>query len=264
MTTHELDRGARLALRYQLEEQLRGLIRDLPVSAILPSERDLCAMADVSRTTVRAAVGALVDEGLLTRDHGRGTFVAPRKSNQVLTDLNSFTTELRSQGRRPGARLLAKGVVAAPRSVAEALGVDEGSDVVFIERLRLMDGVPVQLSRSHLPNDFAWLLDLPTPAASLWQEIKDRMGLTVVRAVQTLEMIALDHELAALLNEPAGAAAFLLRLTAFDASDQPIEYVSTIQIARLTRYTMELTARVAAELNEAPAVVASRPSKESK
>ncbi|MBE3562031.1 MAG: GntR family transcriptional regulator, partial [Ktedonobacteraceae bacterium] len=103
-----LERSNPLPLYYQLKEVLKQQIRAgyfSPNDAI-PSEPELVAQYHVSRATVRQALTELVHEGLLYRQHGRGTFVCePRVQPHSLSELISFSEDLRRRGKRPGGML---------------------------------------------------------------------------------------------------------------------------------------------------------------
>lgn len=88
----------------QLREILRRVIeRKLPPGSRIPSERELAGRYRVSRVTVRAAVGRLADEGLLTRVRGKGTFTAARRKSPTTTASASRTPGKPSEPNRPTA-----------------------------------------------------------------------------------------------------------------------------------------------------------------
>src|SRR5436305_14643133 len=98
-----LERSNPLPLYYQLKEVLKQQIQagHLAPHTAIPSEPELVAQYHVSRATVRQALTELVHEGLLYRQHGRGTFVCEPRVQQDLSVLTSFSEELRRLGKRP-------------------------------------------------------------------------------------------------------------------------------------------------------------------
>lgn len=124
--------------------------RELDVGAAIPSERTLCDRFGVSRMTVRQAVDALVAEGVLRREQGRGTFVAPQRMDFEMR-LTTFGEEMRSRGMEPDSKVLRTASVPAAGVVAEALDVVPGAPLHHLERVRYADGVPMSVERVWVP-----------------------------------------------------------------------------------------------------------------
>lgn len=103
-----LERSNPLPLYYQLKEVLKQQIRSghLAPHTAIPSEPELVSKYQVSRATVRQALSELVNEGLLYRQHGRGTFVCEPRVQQNVTEITSLSSELQRRGKRPGGILL--------------------------------------------------------------------------------------------------------------------------------------------------------------
>ena len=78
----------------------------LTAGELLPSEAELCRAFDVSRSTVRQAIGILESEGLVVRKQGRGTFVAEPKVRRRTENVYSFTSEIRAMGMTPSSTLI--------------------------------------------------------------------------------------------------------------------------------------------------------------
>ena len=149
-----LERSNPLPLYYQLKEVLKQQIRQghLAPHTSIPSEPELVAQYHVSRATVRQALTELVHEGLLYRQHGRGTFVCePRVQQHSISELNSFTGELRRRGKRPGGMLIVSELVRGSQTVREQLRLTDEEQVVRLERVRTADGAPVAYEIDYLP-----------------------------------------------------------------------------------------------------------------
>lgn len=144
------------ALKYaRVRDHLRALATDeLAVGDAVPSERLLCEQFGVSRMTVRQAVDALVAEGLLAREQGRGTFVAPRPLD-VAVRLTSFGEEMRRRGMVPSSQVLQVHTVPAAADVAEALDLLTGERVHHLHRVRLADDVPMAVEHLWVPATLA-------------------------------------------------------------------------------------------------------------
>lgn len=127
---------------------------ELEVGDAVPSERALTERFDVSRMTVRQALDALVAEGTLVREQGRGTFVAPRHADFEMR-LTTFGEESRRRGLEPGAHVLEATTLPASARVARALDMPEGEPVHHVARLRTADGTPMSIETSWIPAHLA-------------------------------------------------------------------------------------------------------------
>jgi GntR family transcriptional regulator len=131
-----------------IEQALRGRVAELDAHATLPSDADLCDEFGVSRMTARNAVQRLVQEGLVYRVPGRGTFVAPAAANRTAARILSFSDEMRRRGLVPRSRLVSSGTRRATPDETRRLNVD----VVFeLCRVREADGEPVALETAVFP-----------------------------------------------------------------------------------------------------------------
>src|SRR5512140_559586 len=136
--------------------QLASILRDRITSGefgehqSIPAERQLEELYSVSRTTIRQALDLLVRQGFLYREHGRGTFVSPLKLQKGVSELTSFSEDMKKRGLVPGQKILQIGNVEPPAKVRSQLELPESvTQVLRIERLRLGDGVPMGLQTSY-------------------------------------------------------------------------------------------------------------------
>jgi DNA-binding GntR family transcriptional regulator len=184
----------------------------------LPPERELAERLGVSRMTLRHALAALEQRGLVERRVGRdgGTFVAEPKLELVGT--SALSDQLRALGLEAGARVL--------HAEERPAGPDEavlGARVYAIDRVRLADGEPVALERTALAAaEFPGLLEAPLDG-SLYDLIRDRYAAVPVRAVERLEPALADAEEAAALGIEAGAPVMRVERVAYGADDRPLE-----------------------------------------
>lgn len=138
-----MSKNASVPLHSQLADIIRGKINEhewMPHRKI-PSEHELMDLFGLSRGTVRKAICSLVDEGLLVQEHGRGTFVAePAITHPVGVRPLSFADSLRRQGKAFTTRVLTKRVCPAPPAAANELEIAQGTPVLFMRRVRIVDG----------------------------------------------------------------------------------------------------------------------------
>lgn len=131
-----------------IEQSLRARVAALDPHAPLPSDAQLCEEFGVSRMTARGAVQRLVQDGLVYRVPGRGTFVAPAGANRAASRILSFSDEMRRRGRVPTSRVVQRRRRTATPDEQRRLGVD---DVVVLRRVRVADGEPVALETAVFP-----------------------------------------------------------------------------------------------------------------
>ncbi|GAA4317602.1 GntR family transcriptional regulator [Streptomyces venetus] len=232
-----LDRGSPVPLYHQLAQQLEAAIEHgaLAPGNLLGNEVDLSVRLGLSRPTVRQAIQSLVDKGLLVRRRGVGTQVVHSQVRRPL-ELSSLYDDLEAAGQGPTTQVVRHEVVPASCDVAAALGVAEGSEVAFLERLRRTHGQPVALLCNYLP---ASLLDLDgarLESTGLYRMMR-AAGITLHSARQTVGARAATAGEAARLDEQEGAALLTMQRTAYDDTGRPVEYGT--HIYRASRYTFD-------------------------
>jgi GntR family transcriptional regulator len=228
-------------LKYiRVRDYLRSLVtHELAVGDAIPSERLLCERFAVSRMTVRQAVDALVVEGLLQREQGRGTFVAPVRMDLEVR-LSSFGEEMGRRGMEPSSRVLAAEEVAASPDIADALDLLPGEQVFYLHRVRLADGEPMAIEQSWLPVRLApGLFDDGAPA-SIYGELR-RRGLEPDWGEDTVAATEVDTQDAELLGVRVGKA--VLRLSRRTFAGQ-IACVYSRSSYRADRYVLWVPLRV--------------------
>jgi GntR family transcriptional regulator len=200
-------RGSRRSLRHSLAEELRAriLAGEWRPGERLPSEPELARLRTVSRSSMRAAITVLEEDGFVSRRHGSGTYVAHRPAPQNDLGRNFGVSSLiASTGMRPGTAEQSSGAVPAPPAVAEALGVAEGEPVGSLRRVRTADGRPVVdvtdwCRIDHIaPEELAELAE-----GSIYAELAAR-GLAVYNGVAQLAPWNADPDVARRLGVPSG------------------------------------------------------------
>lgn len=222
-STRTLTEAAEHEIRTAIEQ---GLYRP---GAQLPAESELVLMLGVSRTVVRDALRLLEDEGLITRRHGKGTFV---RSGSILQNLNfNFgTTEMiRSANMLPGTALAGAQIAPATQEVATALNVPVGAPVVAIERVRTADQKPVVCSWDYIPQSLIGDADVGAfqtnnEDGSLYHLLKTSFGLVIEYGVARVLPVSASSHVAQKLQVPEGSVLLCLLQTDYTASDEPILY----------------------------------------
>ncbi|MEU7896143.1 GntR family transcriptional regulator [Nonomuraea sp. NPDC049152] len=234
----ELQQGP-IPLHYQVYQHLRDAMDRgaLRPGDRLPGERELCEFYNCSLITVRRALDELTRERRLVRMRGRGTFVTESPVERNLQLLGSFTAEMHAAGLTPSSRLLSTSIDAAPRAVAEALRVEAGTQTIYVERLRLVDGEPLVLEQVHLPAArFPGLLDADLAHESLYTLLAERYDTRLDYAEETIEPVGLGVREAELLDQKRGKPALLIELVAFDQFGRPVEHCRSVVRGDKARY----------------------------
>jgi GntR family transcriptional regulator len=203
----------------------------------MPSEAELIAAYGVSRITVRQAFDLLVNDGLVYRRRGSGTFVTAPPIELGLNRIVSFTEDMRRRGMHPETQLLDARLEPAADEIALRLDVEPGAELAVLERLRLADGVPMGIERSRLVHRLCpGVLDGDYAHTSLHATLLERYGIRLARANQAIRVMAADSALAGKLSVPTGAPMFYIERVAFGQAGIPVEYLEIYQ--RGDRYVL--------------------------
>jgi len=214
--------SSNLPLYQQLQRALREAIdrRILDANDALPAERDLAEEFDISRITVRKAIDGLVDEGLLMRRQGSGTFVRGRfeKNFSLLT---SFSEDMRARGRNPRSEWLKRASGTVTPEEALTLRSSPGTPVYRFNRLRFADEAPMSVEYATIVA--ACLPSVDAVKDSLYQAL-EQAGNRPVRALQRLRAVLLTRDQAELLRAKPGDAGLLVERLGFLQNGRAIEF----------------------------------------
>jgi DNA-binding GntR family transcriptional regulator len=208
---------------YEIEQALRARIAELEPDEPLPSDADLCKEFGVSRMTARNAVQRLVQEGLVYRLPGRGTFVASGSAHRQAGKVLSFTHEMERRGRTPSSRLVERNVRPAQEREQRMLGLEAAAQVVLVRRVRLADEEPVALENAVFTEDCAEaVLAADLEQGSLHATLVGA-GRTPTHGRASLGAEAATREDAQLLLVRTGDPLLVERRVIFDQDDRPLE-----------------------------------------
>jgi GntR family transcriptional regulator len=204
----------------------------------LPSERWLCDELGVSRATVRRAIEELVTDGMV-EGRGRGSFVTGDALVEPPNTLMSLSELGRSRGLAATSRVLAADLRAATIDEAEAFGIAPGAEVFELQRLRMLDGLPIAVDHNRVPLRLvpeAALLDFAT--ASLYDTL-EREGHPPARADYELEARGADAHEAELLGLAPGAPVLFATTVAIGEDGRVVDLGRTVY--RADRYRFQAT-----------------------
>ena len=226
-------------LHVHLRDEIARAIHERAVApgSRLPSERSLAEALSISRVTLRKALDALCDEGLLLRQQGARTVVTHRLEKAV-SRLTGFSDDMRARGREPGALWIERTVCPSSRTEAAALELSEGAKVVRLVRVRTADGEPVAVERATLPQT---ILHNPALVGPSLYAALDKLGVRPVRGVQKMRAVAARQTEARLLGCDTGTPLFCVERRCFDAKGTCVEFTETHYLGTAYDFVTDLT-----------------------
>jgi GntR family transcriptional regulator, N-acetylglucosamine utilization regulator len=207
---------------------------------LLPPERVLCELLDVSRTTLRKAIADLIAEGVLFHRHGAGTFIHRTKPrvDQPLSRLTSFTEDMQLRGLEAGSRELERGVFLPTPEEAMMLGARPNERMFRLGRLRLADGSPMAIEQAAVP--LRYLPEWESVSGSLYEALSAR-GFKPTRGLQRLRATLLCDADAELLDVERNSPALYIQRIAFLADGSCVEFTKSWYRADAYDFVSELT-----------------------
>ncbi len=202
---------------------------------LIPTEQELIDLYGVSRTTVRQAVVALVQEGKLEKKQGKGTLVCQPRMEERLGKLTGFTEEMARKGILPGAKLVEARTEPASGTVKEKLLQGADGMVLYIKRIRLADGTPVAIERTYWPLEIGRLFDGEDLEEVAFYEVLERHGIRLRDADEGISARAAGKRDALMLGIAERDPLLRMERLSYADSGQPIEFTRTDY--RSDRYT---------------------------
>ena len=193
----------------------------------IPAERELANVFGVSRMTLRQAVSTLVDEGILERKAGSGTYVASQKVQEKVSGVTSFTDLMEAQGKKPSSKTIAYHVGEPSLSEMERLNIEQYDLVLRMERIRFADEIPICYETATIPEKIVHNFSKAEITKSLYNTLEEKAGLVIGRADQTVSAMLASEKVAEYLDIKRGDAILRLHQLSYLQDDTPFEYVRT-------------------------------------
>ena len=194
----------------------------------LPSESELCQIYSVGRNTIRRAISELVNDGVLRTVPGVGTFVVDTRLEKTAEYLFGFSQEMQFLGKKVTSRVLEATIIPADPFLSRRLQIQLGAEVVFLNRVRMMNGEPVAIERSYLPHDLCpGILAYDFSTSSLYETLSTVYDKRPDHAEQVIEASLATPEVSQLLELTPPAVVFVFRRETKMASGQVVEYVDS-------------------------------------
>jgi GntR family transcriptional regulator len=206
----------------------------------ITSERELCIEYNVSRITVRNAINELEKKGKLEKIQGKGTFVLGKNIVQNLGNVYSFSKEMEKQGKITSTKLLIQKIIKADFKIANQLNIEEGCEVVYLERLRIADDLPIMLEKTYFEYaKYPFMLTLDLKMKSLYKTLENDFGITINKAVERFKACSLTNEECIALNCHRGQYGLLVKRTSY-FKDKIVCYSTIVSKGDIYEFTVKL------------------------
>ena len=222
----------------QLAHRLRLQIVDGKIGAgeAVPSERDLCDIMGASRVTVRKAIELLIEEGLLSRRQGSGTYVTPRIQAPG-SFLSSFSEDAEARGEATDTIWMMKTIAVATEEEARLLELPAGSNVARLSRVRMAGGEPLAIENAVVPAEM--LPDIGNLGNSLYQALNERGNRPVTGQQKVRAALAGPTE-ASLLSIPEKTEILRIERLTRRADGRPVELTRSAYRGERYEFVSEL------------------------
>lgn len=239
----KIEHDSFIPLYHQLKEILKEKIEsgDWTSGDKIPSEYELCGQYDVSRNTVKKALDDLVQDGMLRRIQGKGTFVSKPKFEQSLSGFYSFSRVMREKGMNPKDLVISIKDKLAKPSVARQLQIKEDDPVIELRRLRCANEEPIILETSYMPKTVVPALSqAKLETSSLYDYLEQELGIVVTSAKEIFEPVLVRDYESDYLEVEEGFPALLLDRIAYNSGEKPVEFCRSIVRGDRCRFYTEL------------------------
>lgn len=210
----------------------------------IPGENDLCETYRISRTVVRQALKEMEIAGIINRRKGKGTFIAPPKiSEGLIQKVTGFYQDMTERGLKPLTKVLHNRVVPCSEKVAGFLEVEPGTEVIDIQRLRFVNGGPIQLVTTYIPLEVCpALATTDLTDKSLYEVLKKESGIQIAKSRRYIEAVPANENEATLLEINRGAPLVMLDSISYTSDGKPVEYYHALHRGDRSRFEVELLA----------------------
>ncbi|CDO17920.1 UbiC transcription regulator-associated domain pr otein [Streptococcus gallolyticus] len=204
----------------------------------LPSERDLADDYEVSRMTLRQAITLLVEEGILERRVGSGTYVASHRVQEKMRGTTSFTEIVHSQGKMPSSQLISYQRKPANETEIQQLQLKATDTVVRMERVRFADNVPLVFEVASIPEKLIQSFNQEDITEHFFQTLTDN-GYEIGKSQQTIYAKNASERVANYLKVPKNHAVLALTQVSYFTDGRPFEYVHSQYVGDRFEFYLE-------------------------
>ena len=207
-----------------------------PYGTALPAERELAEGFGLNRSTVRSAIQTLVEEGLLKKVQGKGTFVMRHAQDDAYTHFRGMSELLKNHGYVPSSRILYTGPTAAGYKLSRLLPVGEDTVLYRIMRLRLGNGQPVSIENTFVPCEL--LPDIESIDFQIYS-LYDAFAMNSLRIAgiqQVFSTTRVRNSEAKYLNTENGSPVVSIAITSTCEGKGIIEYTNALVLPEFCKF----------------------------
>lgn len=204
----------------------------------LPSERDLADHFEVSRMTLRQAVTLLVEEGILERRVGSGTYVASHRVRDKMHGTTSFTEIVHSQGKTPSSKLISYQRQLASDTEIKELQLEPSDYVIRMERIRYADNIPLVFEVASIPEKFIKDMKRDEITEHFFKTLVSH-GFEIGKSRQTIYAKTASERVASYLSVSRGHAILALTQVSYFSNGNPFEYVRSQYVGDRFEFYLE-------------------------
>jgi len=239
MISSNLDLKNDKPLYLQLAEAIKTRISQniWSLGMMIPSENELAKDFNISVGTVKKALGVLVQEGVLFRRQGKGTFVASPDFSKSFSRFFRYDWQSGESVETPGSKVLSIEVIRPDRSVVEKLQLDEQQRVYRVKRVRTIQSKPFVIEDIYLPYErFKGLEEMPLDQRLLYPIYNETFSTPVIWADEYLQPATADQADAEMLGIRHGDPVMCVERIAYTYQDLPVEWRRSIGRGDIFRY----------------------------
>lgn len=240
-TTLHGTRHAELPRYFRAKVEVQRRIEQLGHGDTLPAERRLADQLGVSRTTLRKALAELSAEGVLRREHGSGTYVAPPKVVRV-RQLTSLSEDFGVDGKKVDSRVLSCDHILADAETQAALELSRGTRVYRVTRLRIVDDEPLAIEVAHLRGPLRGLAGRLEAQASLYEALRVHYSREIVAVEDTVETALASPDEAELLSVTTGHPLLMVHRLGRDGAGEALEWTRSVYRGDRFKFVARATA----------------------
>lgn len=210
----------------------------------LPSERSMCEMWNMNRSTLRSAIRQLILEGKIYNKVGSGTYVAPEKLVRNLKDTMGLWQSAKEAGRKLTTSVADIGFCETSKNIGKKMKLPLGHKLIRLERVRYLDGIPVVLSTAYLDaGRFPGLHKYDFSMDSLYRILTEEYDVQIVGGNEKLSISSCDEREARYLGVEVGTQIIYQNGVTMDHNEVVFEYFKEIIRSEYICFASELTTR---------------------
>lgn len=203
----------------------------------IPSESQLSKMYGISRITVRNGIQKLCDDNILVKKHGKGTFVSMPVYVESISSEGSFTKSCIQMGKTPSTKVIAKGLKKSEKNISESLGIKSGENILYINRLRFIDGIATIYEEDYFNKEFEFMLNADSENVPLLEIIRTHTGYSAVYFDNVVDIKYSNKKESEYLNCSIGTPLLVINQTVIGEKNQIIYFNTQAIRSDIYKYT---------------------------